>query len=159
MNSTITLHPQACDLMFQNYRVLSRIFRDVLGQLESITFLSPYCRHRMSYYFYRPDPPSNITSLKNNYGNLINAFVWNFLYRIRANHGKHYIAMNTEKHCDTLSKKCQSLVWESLCPLYLKSIVWFTLLLRSQRTRKFKINLWIKQTYYKNLANFVCKEL
>jgi len=39
MNSTITLHPQACDLMFQNYRVLSRIFRDVLGQLE-INYIS-----------------------------------------------------------------------------------------------------------------------
>lgn len=39
MNSTITLHPQAYDLMFQNYRVLNRIFRDVLGQLE-INYIS-----------------------------------------------------------------------------------------------------------------------
>ena len=33
-DSTITLHPQARDLLFKYFRVIARIFRDVLGQLE-----------------------------------------------------------------------------------------------------------------------------
>ena|SRR3990167_3338952 len=44
-DSTITLHPQAGDLLFKHYRTISRIFRDVLGQLEidymAIALLTP----------------------------------------------------------------------------------------------------------------------
>lgn len=32
--SEITLHPQASDLLFKHYRVIARIFRNVLGQIE-----------------------------------------------------------------------------------------------------------------------------
>ena len=32
--SLITLHPQARDLLFKYYRVIAKIFRDVLGLLE-----------------------------------------------------------------------------------------------------------------------------
>lgn len=43
--SEITLHPQASDLLFKHYRVIARIFRNVLGQIEidymAIALLTP----------------------------------------------------------------------------------------------------------------------
>ncbi len=61
-SSTITLHSQARDLLFKHYQVISRIFRDVIGQFEidyiSIALLTP--NTELLFFSSRPSVDWNI---------------------------------------------------------------------------------------------------